>query len=100
MSRRGYKVAAAANAGDAIDIAQAFQPQILLADWLPKGEGNSVDIAQTLRAFDPELVLVFFSGLPLNQLERAAHHLRPCAFLQKPCGLDQLVYRHRSGARK
>jgi DNA-binding response OmpR family regulator len=90
LSQRGYEVVAAANAGDALDLAQAFQPQILLADWLLKGEENGLDVAQTLREFDPDLVLVFFSGLPLKQLERAARHLQPCTFLQKPCGLNQL----------
>lgn len=90
LSRYGYNVVAVSRAGDAIDAAPFFQPHALLTDWLLQGEDTGLDVAQALRECNPDLVLIFFSGLPLEDLQQAANHLQPCTFIQKPCSLRQL----------
>lgn len=88
--RRGYEVAVATSARDAISLAPSFEPQVLLTDWLLKDTHNGLDVAEALRDLNPDLVLVFFSGVPMDKLRAAASHLQPCTFLEKPFGLQTL----------
>jgi two-component system OmpR family response regulator len=90
LLRRGYEVAVAATARDAISLARSFKPQVLLTDWLLKDTHNGLDVAEALRELNPALVLVFFSGVPMDKLQAAARHLQPCSFLEKPFGLHTL----------
>ena len=90
LSTYGYDVTAVSRAGEAIDIAPTFQPHALLTDWLLAGEANGLDVARDLRKHNPELALIFFSGLRLDDLRHAADHLQPCTFIQKPCSFQQL----------
>jgi DNA-binding NtrC family response regulator len=62
----------------------------LLTDWLLKNTRNGLDVAEALRKLNPALVLVFFSGVPMDKLQAAASHLQPCTFLEKPFGLQTL----------
>ena len=90
LLRRGYEVAVAATACEAISLAHSFKPQVLLTDWLLKDTHNGLDVAEALRELNPALVLVFFSGVPMDKLRAAANHLQPCTFLEKPFGLQTL----------
>jgi DNA-binding response OmpR family regulator len=91
LSRRGYEVVGTDNVRDAITLAQAFKPQALLTDWWLTDEDTGLDVAETLRKFDPTLVLIFFSGVSIDTLRRATRHLQPCTYLAKPFGLNTLA---------
>lgn len=90
LKRRGYFVQVAANASDAIDIGRDFRPDMLLTDWLLKGEHSGLDVATVLRQLDPKLPIVFVTGLPVAALRAAARHLTHCVFLEKPVRLQQI----------
>lgn len=90
LLRRGYEVETAANGHDAIEIGQAFEPDVLLTDWLLKGEHNGLAVAEGLRKLYPKLIVIFFSGLPIEKIQMATTHLRPCTYLEKPFGLGKL----------
>jgi two-component system response regulator RegA len=90
LSRRGYEVAGADNVRDAITLAQAFKPQVLLTDWWLKDAGTGLDVAEILRKLNPTVVLIFFSGASMDALRTAARHLQPCTFLSKPFGHNTL----------
>jgi CheY-like chemotaxis protein len=80
----------ATNADDAIQTGRTFAPDVLLTDWLLGGTYDGIYVAETLRALNPDLALVIFSGLTIDALRTAASHLSRCVFLQKPFGLHQL----------
>lgn len=90
LTRRGYEIAVAANGPEAIDKGRGFEPDVLLTDWLLKGEQNGLAVAETLRDWYPQLIVIFFSGLPMESLQAAARHLHPCTYLEKPFGLGKL----------
>jgi DNA-binding response OmpR family regulator len=90
LTRYGYEVQTATNANDALEIGRTFAPDALLTDWLLGGSYDGIYVAATLRALDPDLAIVLFSGLAIDALQTAASHLSPCTFLQKPFGLRML----------
>lgn len=91
LSGHGYQVETAIRAQEAIELAAEFRPDLLLVDWLLKDECNGLDVARTLRARNPELCLVFITGLPTEKIEVQAESLRPCTVLGKPTDLDVLL---------
>ena len=88
MTRRGYVVETAETAQEAIEVALRFQPEILLTDWLLKGEQGGLQVAERLRQLNPRLPIVFVTGLPIPPLKAAAAYLQPFLFLAKPVRLD------------
>jgi DNA-binding response OmpR family regulator len=90
LMRRGYEIEVAANGREAIDKGRDFEPDVLLTDWLLKGEQNGLTVAEALRAWYPKLIVIFFSGLPMEKIQAAAGHLHPCTYLEKPFGLGKL----------
>lgn len=90
MARRGYVVETAETAQEAIEKGHRFQPDILLTDWLLKGEQGGLQVAERLRQINPCLPIVFVTGLPIPPLRDAASYLQPCLFLAKPVRLDAI----------
>jgi two-component system response regulator RegA len=90
LTRRGYEVQTATDADAAIQVGRTFAPHVLLADWSLGGAHDGIYVAETLRALDPDLAIVLFSGLAIDALQTAAAHLPRCVFLQKPFGLHTL----------
>lgn len=90
LSRDGYEVKTAANAQEAIEVGRSFQPDVLIVDWLLTDAHNGLYVAENLRAANPAVHLLFFTGLPTHKLELEAEHLRPFRFLEKPCEFDTL----------
>lgn len=90
MARRGYAVETAETAQEAIEVGCRFQPDILLTDWLLKGEHGGLQVAERLRQVNPRLPIVFITGLPIPPLRAAATHVQPCLFLAKPVRLGAI----------
>ena len=90
LKRRGYCVEATADACEAIRLGRTFRPHVLLTDWLLKGDKSGIDIATALRQDDPQLAIVFVTGLPITALKTVSQHLANCVFLEKPVRLHQI----------
>lgn len=91
LCRDGYEVRSAANAQEALDIAPAFHPDLLLADWLLPDNTNGLQVAEAMRAAQPDLSVIFLTGLPTDKLTEQARHVQPCTFIEKPCDFDELL---------
>jgi CheY-like chemotaxis protein len=90
MARRGYVVETAETAQEVIEVGRRFQPDILLTDWLLRGDHGGLQVAETLRQINPRLPIVFITALPLPPLRAAAAYLQPCLFLAKPARLGAI----------
>lgn len=88
MARRGYMVEIAETADDAIAAGRRFQPDILLTDWLLKGERGGLQVADALRQLNARLPIVFMTALPISPLRAVAAYLQPYVFLAKPVRFD------------
>lgn len=92
LSQRGYEVCIATSGRAAIDLAGGTTFDLLLADvYLP--EMNGLDTAQTIRAWQPDIVVIFMTGegtlgLALDAIRRGTH-----GFLVKPFTHQDLALR-------
>ena len=86
----GYHVESSASEMGAIQLGQAFQPALLISDWLLGDEGQGVAVASALHKLNPQLKIILFSGLPLSALKEACADLPVTCFLEKPLSLSTI----------
>jgi DNA-binding response OmpR family regulator len=88
---RGYEVAVALNGASALEMAAAFQPDVVLLDLgMPKLDGFSV--ARRLRAVvESQPVLVAMTGYGDEEYIRRSREAGFDCYLLKPFGLEELL---------
>lgn len=67
-----------------------FRPDILICDWMLRGNHDGVDVARHVLGACPDVILIFITGQSVEELQRAAADLPVCRFLTKPFGLGSL----------
>jgi two-component system KDP operon response regulator KdpE len=86
---RGYEVFTAANGDEALEIAEAEQPDIMLLDiFLPVKDG--FEVLKELRAFSDMPVLAFSAN---SSVSERALSLGAIDFIGKPFTPDELIRR-------
>ncbi len=96
LADRGYRVLAAANANEAIELADQLGDDLdlLLTDIVMPGTSGS-DLAQRLLRARPELRVLYMSGYSDSLIFRYGKLQENSAFLQKPFSADVLERRIR-----
>jgi len=90
LKQVGHDSHASGEPTEAIHTALTFQPDVLVTDWLLKSSHTGLEIAATLRASNPNIGLVFITGLPDNKVFSMARNLQPFRVVHKPCEFYQL----------
>lgn len=90
LSDNGFEVETASTGDRAVEIGKRFLPQILICDWMLEGSRDGVSVARHLNASLPDLVIVFVTGHPIDNLLRESASLPVHSFLAKPFGLFEL----------
>jgi len=83
LERRGMQVRVAATPDDAIALAQAQPPQLLITDVVTGGRGG-VALASYLRNAAPDMPVVFITGYVADELARRAIESGSDQVLRKP----------------
>ena len=91
LTRSGHEAKCTADPRTAIEVAQHFKPEVLVADWVLRTQLTGRDVAEMLRALEPELRLVFITAMPAGTVECEAEGLRPFKIVQKPCEFYDLL---------
>lgn len=91
LANHGYRVLAAADANEALEMFRR-EPHIdlLLADVVMPGTSGP-ELAETLLLFDPGLRVLFTAGMPDSPLIRAGVLDRGFAFIPKPFLPGELI---------
>ncbi|MBA3563651.1 MAG: response regulator [Gammaproteobacteria bacterium] len=90
LSECGFEVETASSGDCAVEIGESFAPQILICDWMLEGDRDGVSVARQLNEKLPDLVVVFVTGLPVEDLRRQSASLPVHRYLAKPFGLFEL----------
>jgi DNA-binding NtrC family response regulator len=92
LKKQHYAAVAAYNAGEALEIAQAFPPDYLITDVLMPGM-SGIDLAVAIKQSVPDCKVLLFSGhasaIHLEDDPRCAHYDFP--LLAKPVHPDVLL---------
>lgn len=90
LDREGADVRSAESGTEAIEVADSFKPDVLLADWMLRCDMHGIELGQILRRRWPEMRLVVMTGFPTADLESAADEGAIHGFIEKPFSLDDL----------
>ena len=91
LSRQGYEVETAESAEQAIELSQRFAPDVLIADWMLRGQLDGLDVARTLDSDNPALVAIVTTGYPVSRLRGRLAESGNVLVLEKPFGADDLL---------
>lgn len=95
LAREGHDVRSA-HAAQAVEVGLAFQPDLLVADWLLNDREDGIDVARHLFAAQPDLRVIFITGLPVERLKQQLGDLPVADVLEKPLAMQDLFARIRA----
>ena len=85
----GYEVVASSDQNEALELARSGEFALIILDnWLPGRSG--IQLCRTIRDFDGEIPIVFFSGAAYDSDVQAARTAGADAYLTKPTGIEEL----------
>ncbi|HWL94912.1 MAG TPA: response regulator [Phycisphaerae bacterium] len=87
----GHEVAAFQSGHEATAEGAAFEPDLLITDWLLKDHMDGAAIVASLRERYPALPAIIISGLPKESLRVALERLGNAVLVEKPIDFDHLV---------
>ena len=91
LREEGFEVEIAGSAREALGKAANFHPDLLVSDWKLKDDLDGIEVARNLQKGNPALKAILYSGLGVDDLRRQARGLNVFRFLEKPCGLADLL---------
>lgn len=91
LEDRGFEITGvAATAEDAVALARATRPDVVLMDVRLKGQGDGVDAAQTIYAEELGARVIFVTGSREPQTVTRIQDDHPAALLIKPVAPDKI----------
>ena len=91
LGELGYDVRSTGDGAEAVGIGKEFRPDVLICDWMLKGEIDGVSAARQLFAYNAASLIVFVTGLPTSELAAKACDLPVSRVLAKPVSLSTLA---------
>lgn len=91
LQEEGYDVQTSGTGIGAIEIGKSFNPDILVTDWMLKDEKNGLDVAEELLKLNPNLGIIFITGMAADALEGKLGNIPTYKILEKPLDLDQIA---------
>jgi two-component system, cell cycle response regulator CpdR len=91
LKNDGHDVKTVATAEDAIESGHQVHPDMVVTDWLLQSEKDGIDVARALHADNPEIKILFVTGLPTDQLRKRTRDLPLVEIFEKPLDLDILL---------
>lgn len=89
----GYAVDTAARASEALELARARPPDLLIADIRLEGSRTGLDVARTLRETRPSLPVIVLTGISDAELAERKEELDGFTLFRKPLKLLDLTAR-------
>lgn len=91
LREEGFLVEVAGSAREALEKAEAFGPDLLVSDWKLKDDLDGIEVTHALQKKNPSLKAILYSGLGVDDLKRQSRGIEVFRFLEKPCGLAELI---------
>jgi CheY-like chemotaxis protein len=86
----GHEIRVARTAREALDVGARWRPNILLTDWMMRGDWHGLHIALALRTVNPAMHVLLVTGFPSEDLRAAAKNSGVTEFIAKPFTLDRI----------
>ena len=89
FSRRGYEVRIACSGEEALQVAEQFQPRVMLLDIRMPGM-SGLEVLERLHATDPDCKIIMTTAVMEESLMERARRLGASDYITKPFSLDYL----------
>lgn len=87
----GCDVRVARSGHRALQLARAFKPRVLIADYLLEDDVTGLDVIVQLRELSPSATCVLITGVLQEALRESLHRIDGLLILAKPVNLDRLL---------
>lgn len=87
---RGYIVRAAEDGAEALAVGKAFDPALVISDWILPGPYDGVDVLEKLQEIGSQPKAIMMTAMPLEKLRKRCRTVAVSALLQKPIRLRTL----------
>ncbi len=90
LSLAGHEVHGAESGVEAVAVGSRLRPDVLIADWMLRGQMHGLHVSRVIRAVHPATATILITGFPTPELRRQADEAQVAEFIQKPFGLDDI----------
>jgi CheY-like chemotaxis protein len=90
LASDGHEVRAAADEAGALASVEAFEPDLLIADWMLRSGVDGLELACGLRRRFPDLATIVITGHPAEAVRRRVASGEVAALLEKPFRTEAL----------
>lgn len=91
LEQEGYQVKTATRGDQAVQMGEEFLPDILISDWMLKDVYSGLDVARFFHERNPEVRIIFITGMASDALRESAEDLPIHEVLEKPVDIDDLL---------
>ncbi len=98
LSLENFDVEMAADAKEALDIGVSFAPDVLIVDWMLGDETDGLQVAEALRAVDPNVQVIVVTGYPSDDLAARVGAIPAAQYMTKPYRPAELIAATRRAA--
>ncbi len=98
LSLENFDVETAADAKEALDIGVSFAPDVLIVDWMLSDDTDGLQIAEALRAVNPNVQIIVVTGYPSDDLEARVEAIPAAQYITKPYRPGELIAATRRAA--
>lgn len=92
LADHGHETRGALSGEEAMVMAGAFQPELLVSDWLLQ-DRTGYEVALAVRLQSPGVKTLFITGFPADTIREQARQVSPWPVLEKPIDIDTLAAR-------
>lgn len=89
----GHEVKTATEGAQAVEIARGFKPEVLVTDYLLRGEIDGIGLAKRLLSNDPKLKIVLMTGLAEAAMEQQQLQIPQAVLVRKPLTFEEIAVR-------
>lgn len=91
LTESGHEVEAAFDGPQAVETAARFRPEVLVTDYLLRGDIDGLALAKTLRRTLPSLRIILMTGLAESDLEGKHDELGNVTVIRKPLMFEDIA---------
>lgn len=91
LKDNGYTIETSKDGDTAITLGKTLVPEVLITDWMLKDSHDGLDVALRLLEINPDLKVIFMTGMPAEALEEKITGLPLYKIVEKPINLDNII---------
>ncbi len=91
LSQEHFDVATAASGREAVQVGTRYRPDVLVADWMLRNHIHGLQVAEVVRAVNPDVRTILMTGFASRDLRWAAREADVFEFIEKPFDTERIL---------